>query len=71
MTASGPAAPFREGDKRRYGYSRDRRSDCVQLLIALVVTRTALLDVAELQRAIMGVYRRCVWLPTFAPPGRA
>jgi len=31
--------PFPEGDKRRYGYSRDKRSDCVQVVIALVVTR--------------------------------
>ena len=30
--------PFAEGDKRRYGYSRDKRSDCVQVVIALVVT---------------------------------
>jgi transposase len=30
--------PFPEGDKRRYGYSRDRRPDCVQVIIALVVT---------------------------------
>jgi transposase len=30
--------PFAEGDKRQYGYSRDRRSDCVQIVIALVVT---------------------------------
>ena len=30
--------PFPEGDKRCYGYSRDRRSDCVQVVIALVVT---------------------------------
>jgi transposase len=30
--------PFPEGDKRKYGYSRDKRSDCVQLVIALVVT---------------------------------
>src|SRR5271166_3166700 len=30
--------PFAEGDKRRFGYSRDRRPDCVQVLIALVVT---------------------------------
>lgn len=30
--------PFPEGDKRRYGYSRDKRSDCVQVVIALVVT---------------------------------
>jgi hypothetical protein len=30
--------PFPEGDKRRYGYSRDHRPDCVQIVIALVVT---------------------------------
>ena len=27
-----------EGDERRHGYSRDRRSDCPQVVIALVVT---------------------------------
>ena len=30
--------PFPEGDKRRYGYSRDKRFDCVQVIIALIVT---------------------------------
>ena len=30
--------PFGEGDKRQYGYSRDKRSDCVQVVIGLVVT---------------------------------
>jgi transposase len=30
--------PFDEKDKRRFGHSRDRRSDCVQVVIALVVT---------------------------------
>jgi Transposase DDE domain len=30
--------PFPQGDKRRFGYSRDRRPDCVQGVIALVVT---------------------------------
>ena len=30
--------PFPENDKRRHGYSRDHRSDCVQVVIALVVT---------------------------------
>ena len=30
--------PFGEGDKRAFGYSRDKRSDCVQVVIALVVT---------------------------------
>jgi Transposase DDE domain len=34
--------PFPESDKRRYGYSRDRRSDCVQVVIALVVTAEGL-----------------------------
>jgi hypothetical protein len=32
-----PPAPL-EGVKRRFGYSRDKRSDCVQVVIALVVT---------------------------------
>jgi len=30
--------PQDEADKRRYGYSRDKRSDCVQVVIALIVT---------------------------------
>ena len=30
--------PFGEEDKRQFGYSRDRRSDCVQLVIALIIT---------------------------------
>jgi hypothetical protein len=30
--------PFAAGAKRRYGYSRDRRPDCVQVVIALIVT---------------------------------
>src|SRR3954462_5902611 len=30
--------PFPEGDKRRFGYSRDHRPDCVQIILALVVT---------------------------------
>jgi hypothetical protein len=30
--------PFPEGDKRRFGYSRDHRPDCVQIVIGLVVT---------------------------------
>jgi len=32
------APPEDENDKRRYGYSRDKRPDCVQVVIALVVT---------------------------------
>src|SRR5438132_5598240 len=31
--------PADRTDKRRYGYSRDKRSDCVQVVIALIVTR--------------------------------
>lgn len=30
--------PFPEGDKRRHGYSRDHRPDCLQVVIALVIT---------------------------------
>jgi Transposase DDE domain len=32
------AANVPEGDKRRHGYSRDKRGDCPQVVIALVVT---------------------------------
>jgi transposase len=32
------APPQGEDDKRRFGYSRDKRSDCVQVVIALIVT---------------------------------
>lgn len=30
--------PAEENDPRRFGYSRDRRGDCVQVVVALVVT---------------------------------
>jgi transposase len=30
--------PLADASKRRYGYSRDRRPDCVQVVIALVIT---------------------------------
>jgi len=30
--------PVDENDKRRFGYSRDKRKDCVQVVIALIVT---------------------------------
>jgi transposase len=30
--------PFGERDKRKFGYSRDKRSDCVQVVVALVLT---------------------------------
>src|SRR6202021_442957 len=32
------APPDDDDDKRRFGYSRDKRSDCVQVVIALIVT---------------------------------
>ena len=32
------AVPDDEKDPRRFGYSRDKRSDCVQVIVALVVT---------------------------------
>jgi len=32
------APPFGDGDKRQFGYSRDKRPDCVQVVIALIVT---------------------------------
>ena len=32
------APPQDESDKRRYGYSRDKHNDCVQVVIALIVT---------------------------------
>ena len=30
--------PFAQGDNRRHGYSRDKRPDCVQVVLALIVT---------------------------------
>jgi hypothetical protein len=30
--------PFPEDDKRRFGHSRDKRPDCVQVVIALIIT---------------------------------
>jgi len=33
--------PFPEGDRRKFGYSRDKRPDCVQVVIALIVTPEA------------------------------
>ena len=32
------APPFPEEDKRKFGHSRDKRADCVQVVIALIVT---------------------------------
>jgi hypothetical protein len=36
--------PFPEGDKRQFGYSRDKRSDCVQVVIALIITPEGFMD---------------------------
>ena len=36
------ASEVAEGDKRRHGYSRDKRPDCPQVVIALVVTTDGL-----------------------------
>lgn len=41
--------PFPEGDKRQHGYSRDKRSDCVQVVIALVGTPKGRLSRCEAQ----------------------
>ena len=30
--------PFPDGDKRKFGHSRDKRSDCVQVVVGLIVT---------------------------------
>ncbi len=46
--------PLAEGDKRRFGYSRDKRSDCVQVVIALIVTpkgRLSQYEAALLQKS--------------------
>ncbi|MBM3852354.1 MAG: IS1634 family transposase [Verrucomicrobia bacterium] len=32
------APPFPASDKRKFGYSRDKRPDCVQVVVALIVT---------------------------------
>jgi transposase len=70
--------PFAEGDKRRFGYSRDKRFDCVQMVIALVVTPEGLplgyevlpgntLDHQTLRSALEGIEKqygkaRRVWV---------
>ena len=41
--------PFPAGDKRQYGYSRDKRPDCVQVVIALVGTPKGRLGQYEAQ----------------------
>jgi hypothetical protein len=51
--------PFPEGDKRRYGYSRDHRPDCVQVIIALVITPDGLPLAYEVLPATPPIRRRC------------
>ena len=48
-----------EGDKRRHGYSRDKRPDCPQLVIALVVTTDGLPLAYEVLPANTAIARRC------------
>jgi transposase len=54
--------PFAEGDKRRYGYSRDHRPDCVQVVIALIVTPEGLPLTYEV---MAGNTADCTTLPGF------
>jgi len=51
--------PFPEGDKRRFGYSRDHRPDCVQIVIALVVTPEGLPLAYEVLPGNTRTRRRC------------
>jgi Transposase DDE domain len=54
--------PTDEEDKRRYGYSRDHRPDCVQVVIALVVTPQGLPLAYEV---LAGNTRDCTTLKDF------
>jgi transposase len=54
--------PFAEGDKRRHGYSRDHRPDCVQVVIALIVTPQGLPLTYEV---LAGNTADCTTLPAF------
>ena len=56
------AADVPEGDKRRHGYSRDKRSDCPQVVIALVVTTEGLPLAYEV---LSGNTADCTTLRTF------
>ena len=53
------AAAKPEGDKRRHGYSRDKRPDCPQVVIALVVRRTACRSPTRSWPATPATTRRC------------
>src|SRR5438552_4738304 len=54
--------PADDEDKRRYGYSRDHRPDCVQVVIALVVTPEGLPLAYEV---LAGNTRDCTTLKDF------
>ena len=54
--------PDDEADKRRHGYSRDHRPDCVQVVIALVVTPAGLPLAYEV---LAGNTRACTTLKDF------
>jgi hypothetical protein len=56
------APPADDEDKRRYGYSRDHRPDCVQVVIALVVTAEGLPLAYEV---LAGNTRDCTTLKDF------
>ena len=56
------APPADEEDKRRHGYSRDHRPDCVQVVIALVVTPEGLPLAYEV---LAGNTRDCTTLKDF------
>ena len=48
-----------EGDKRHHGYSRDKRPDCPQVVIALVVTPEGLPLAYEYWLATPTIAKRC------------
>ena len=56
------ASDVPEGDKRRHGYSRDKRPDCPQVVIALVVTPEGLPLAYEV---LHGNTADCTTLPAF------
>ena len=49
--------PFPEGDKRRFGYWRDHRPDCVQIIIALVEDPAKLWDHYLLLMAVEAAFK--------------
>ena len=59
------ASEVAEGDKRRHGYSRDKRPDCPQVVIALVVTTDGL----PLADGCCPATRHCMTLRMFLAPG--